>query len=420
MCRQGSFVAFLLCAFVLITSANASSDPDGRGIKLPLYDGNRDTFQMWWTKFMAYAIFYKFYAAIAGDGPEADLPAKEELGTTETKENEEARKRNSLAMCSFTMAFQTESLLTLIYKAQTSDWPSGLAAAVKSALFKKYCPDDIMAEVELEAMLNQVKMKGKKSEPSTMFEQVNAIRNRFKSTKVKINEARLMATIISRAPTEYKAIISTTQQIEKNNLTMDILEEAMQNHWRALYGVLSSEEKTSGKEISLAVVDKKEKQSDAASSGAEEKDSRPRRKCGHCGKDGHDEPKCWDLHPEEAPEWYNNKKKKNTGDDNNKETEITAVMTTRGEERSRSMEIIFCVVQAFPNALQILQDPNVWLADSGATVDSTRHTIGMTNIRNINAGTESGTEARTSSFKSVEEPILPTQLMSRPEEVSAE
>lgn len=208
-------------------------------IKLPWFDGDREKFNLWWTKFVAYAVMRQFGAAIQ-DKPESDLPAKEEVGANETKANEEARKRNSLAMCSFTMAFQTESLLTMVYKAQTNNWPSGLAYLVVKALFKKYRPDDLMAEVELEAMLSEVGMSGK-TDPSVMFEQIENIRNRFRKTSVSISEARLMAAVIAGVPMEYRSVISSTQQVMKGKLTMESLEEALCDHWRVSYCVESEE-----------------------------------------------------------------------------------------------------------------------------------------------------------------------------------
>ena len=108
------------------------------------------------------------------------------------------------------------------------------------ALFKKYHPDDLMAEVELEAMLSEVGMSGK-TDPSVMFEQIENIRNRFRKTSVSISEARLMAAVILGVPMEYRSVISSTQQVMKGKLTMESLEEAMCDHWRVSYCVESEE-----------------------------------------------------------------------------------------------------------------------------------------------------------------------------------
>jgi hypothetical protein len=58
----------------------------------------------------------------------------------------------------------------LVYKAQTEEWPGGLAHLVIAALEAKYMPDDVITKVELRQMMSKVKMK-KDEEPSVLFEQ---------------------------------------------------------------------------------------------------------------------------------------------------------------------------------------------------------------------------------------------------------
>jgi hypothetical protein len=114
-------------------------------VKLPTFDGERKNFHVWWMRFKAYATVYKFSAALK-EGGEADLPKTEDDVLDETKSDEkrkaDARKRNGVAMANFAMAFTTESLMGMIYKAVTTEYPGGLAHLVVQALFKKYEPDD--------------------------------------------------------------------------------------------------------------------------------------------------------------------------------------------------------------------------------------------------------------------------------------
>ena len=123
-----------------------------KSVLLPKFDGAYKTFQVWWTRFMAYAAVYRFVQALRIGG-EHDLPATEDTvidtTTDEGKREEAAKKRNALAMANLTMAFTSESTMGLVYKAMSTDWPSGLAHLVVAALFKKYQPQDTITRVEL-------------------------------------------------------------------------------------------------------------------------------------------------------------------------------------------------------------------------------------------------------------------------------
>ena len=118
-----------------------SESASDRGLKLPIFDGEAKKFQMWWTCFNAYASVYKFRQAIQEKGDE-DLPgSSEEMFDEETPEGKKKKaaiKRNEIAMASFTMAFTTETLMGLVYRASNADWPSRLTKLVVQGLLQKY------------------------------------------------------------------------------------------------------------------------------------------------------------------------------------------------------------------------------------------------------------------------------------------
>ena len=72
-----------------------------KSVRLPLFDGAHKDFQMWWTRFQAYATVYKFAAALKVGG-EGNIPATEDESIDESKAEEkpkaEAKKRNLVAM----------------------------------------------------------------------------------------------------------------------------------------------------------------------------------------------------------------------------------------------------------------------------------------------------------------------------------
>jgi hypothetical protein len=52
------------------------------------------------------------------------------------KEQAATIKWNAIAMANLTMAFTSEAMMGLVFKAKTQDWPSGLAHLVMSGLYK--------------------------------------------------------------------------------------------------------------------------------------------------------------------------------------------------------------------------------------------------------------------------------------------
>ena len=79
-----------------------------KSVRLPTFDGDRKKFQLWWTRFGAYATVYKFDQALRIDEDE-DMPDAQdtEIDTTTSqgKKMEAAKKRNALAM---SMAFTSD------------------------------------------------------------------------------------------------------------------------------------------------------------------------------------------------------------------------------------------------------------------------------------------------------------------------
>jgi hypothetical protein len=148
---------------------------EARSVRLtPRFDGTPKAFQVWWIRFMAFATVGKFIKALKND---TDMPTTEaasiDLSTDRGKLQAAAMNRNAIAISNLTLAFSTEAMMGLVYKAMTTSFPSGLAYMVVEALFKKFRPQDTITRVELRQMLNSIKMK-KGSDPASLFEQISS------------------------------------------------------------------------------------------------------------------------------------------------------------------------------------------------------------------------------------------------------
>ena len=162
------------------------------------------SFMIWWVRFRAYATVNKFVAALQPND-EADLPAREDEDLNEADSDDlkkiGARSRNAVAMASYAMAFTCESTLRMIFKAITTDWPTGKASKVTDLLLKKFKPQDIMPRVELRQELNKIKLK-KNADPSGLFEQISTVENRYNNATSQVSKDDLIAVIIDRGNTQ--------------------------------------------------------------------------------------------------------------------------------------------------------------------------------------------------------------------------
>jgi gag-polypeptide of LTR copia-type len=114
--------------------------------------------------------------------------------TVYTAKEKAAIRRNDNAMYNYTLAFQTEACMGMIYGATTVIWPDGLAWLVAKALNEKYAPKDRIRRVEMKGQLLAVSIS-KKEDPHKMFEKFHRLSNLFNDGKVKISDEDLMAQV---------------------------------------------------------------------------------------------------------------------------------------------------------------------------------------------------------------------------------
>ena len=358
---------------------------DDSGSKIPVFDGNSKGYMMWWVRFSAYAVMKNFQRALKVD---PDLPAKDSDEPTSEKAAA-AKKANEVAMASLTIAFKTESLLNIIFKSMSADWPGGLAHKVVSELKKKYQPEDIMCRVELRRSLNAIKMK-KGQDPGKLFEQIYSIQNR---SKIEIPEADFVAVILDAASEEYQAVLTSERARLKEDITVTDLEETMRSHWHTLSTRNNkSDADDEGKEIALANVSfggtcflcKKKGHRikdcpEKKTKGGTGTGSKFNGKCNNCGKQGHKGADCWEKaeNADKRPKNWKNK-------------EVSAAGVTI--DSSTPVEFIMCGVtrdaitsvnppDGFADTHELLKHPDIWVADSATTVHNTCHSSGVVNVR---------------------------------------
>jgi hypothetical protein len=243
---------------------------------------------------------------------EVNLPESEDEVLDETNKaglaKAATRRRNAVAMTNYEMAFTCKTTLGMIFKASSTNWPTGKASKVTDLLLRKFTPQDTMARVELRQELNQIKMK-KNGNPAGLFEQISAGENIYNNTAAtKIDEEDLIAVILDAVPAEYQAVLTSKQRSKGDTLKQGNLEDAMNQHWRQLNKNKTAKDEDEDAELTLSAITCYE-----CNEEGHKANQCPNKKkgagwggrgggggrgfsgnCNNCGKTGHISVDCWE------------------------------------------------------------------------------------------------------------------------------
>ena len=360
------------------------ADSAVKSVKLPVFDDKASEYQKWYVRFRAYASVCGFTESIKHT-PDPNLPEREDTSLDLSKVSElvqsKARKKNAIAMANLTMALTGDSSMAIIFDVMDNDeWPGGLAWKIIEALKHKYAPEDTMSSVEMSERLSEVSMKTNE-DPATLFTQLAAIKTQFKTLKV--SEAAMIAVVLKAAPEMYDLVLTSLQVQKKMELKVIDLRETMNVYYRGKVKSKDGDKDTGDKELNLSAFEgtcydckkpghKSYQCPNKKSRGTNyDKGKKFMGKCNDCNKFGHMKKDCW-KNPDNAnkkPQWLKDKEK------NREHGNATVKNTGR-------VEYLLCQVTkeemvTDDTSQSILDDPNVWIADSGATSDSTPHAEGM-------------------------------------------
>jgi Zinc knuckle len=220
-----------------------------------------------------------------------------------------------------------------------------------------------------------------------------------------VSAEQLLAATIRATPKDYQAAITCEQHIRGTAVTLGDLESAMHQHWRSIK-TNKKEKSEDDEELTLSAFDGK--CFNCGKKGHKSPDCKERkkngkvnqqgkkfdRKCNTCGKPGHMARTCWES--EENAKLRPKGWKSNKG-----RTEVATVAvatvaahnvafllgTIDGISVDETYDNLFndsefnLSSMTFPNTRALLNDPNVFIADTGLTVHSTRFKSGFKNAK---------------------------------------
>jgi hypothetical protein len=348
-----------------------------RSVKMPLFNGDRKMFTIFWIRFQGYAVVKGFNDAIM-ENLDPNLLATDatviDLATPEGLRQASAKKKNSVAIASMTMAFSTQGLLAMIINSMSIAWPSGLAHTVREQLFHEYRPTDIVALVEVRTALNAVRMK-KKADPKDMLEEIAGIRYRYGTVTRPVTEEECIAVAIDAAPEIYAGPMVSEQRSKGTALTLKDLEDCMTQLYRQMPSKRSHGKHEVTEDESEMVLGAFaglchgcHQRGHMIKDCPNKKKHGPgnKKKCSHCGKNGHEEATCWEKAGNESkrPAWYQTR-----------ERAAAAI-----DEGSR-VEFLLTVSEG----PALMHHKDIWIADTGASCHITNNQEGMRDIRDATA-----------------------------------
>ena len=174
------------------------SDEVSSSIKLPTFDGKEENFSMWWTRFQAFAMVKNFSEALELD---PDLPssktAADALDATKAtnKPALKAVKRNNVAMAQFTMAFETQGLLTMIDACKSISWPGGNPYILVTVMKNEYQPSYRISAVQLKQKLKKIEL-GEHEDPKVLFEKIAAVKNEYRGTGSNLSVEDMLTIVL--------------------------------------------------------------------------------------------------------------------------------------------------------------------------------------------------------------------------------
>jgi hypothetical protein len=239
-----------------------------------------------------------------------------------------------------------------------------------------------------------------------MIDKLEAIKMTFDLLDEEVPEKTLVARALVVAPKQYGAALVAKKRQKGDKLSLEDVQSCMADMYAITYGpaVMHKANKDSGdREVSLSNVSsgngggkrfggtcfcckkRGHKASECRSnpvvtgtSSNTNQASSSSNECGFCGKTGHDKGKCW-LKPANKVPDFAVRRLQQMANNKSKGVQNASVAKDDGGKEINCCQVTEEKIE-FDKTIELLKDPNVWIADSGSSSHSTGHGFGMIDL----------------------------------------
>ena len=335
---------------------------------------------------------YIDWQVAAGDTPAETLLIKAAL------------KSNASAMAYMNHMLENERARSCIEVACTDAYPDGLAHLLVTGLDQKFMPKGGYKMSGLREQMRKLKFKSK-DDPNDFFEKLAGIKNLAKKLKEKdtISKDELVSQVIAKTPERYMANVKKVIDDKGDAITIDDLETEILDMYELSNIGSGADSDESGEETETAMTNfpgkcyncgeeghranvcpKKKKDRGPGSGGGRGGGGGHQRagfsgKCRGCGQVGHKNDECWELEKNAAKRPKNWKSKLGS----------EAGMGAAAADTADDVEYMLCSVDRAKfseSERHKLSDPNIVIADTGASVNVSGSAKGLVNKRTAREG----------------------------------
>jgi gag-polypeptide of LTR copia-type len=253
---------------------------EDKSYKAIQFSGKKEDYQKWSAKFLAYAHVKGFKKVLMGT--ETPPPAAEDLSTGDVIKKM-LRKNNDLAYSVLHMAVKDDVSFNAIFSATTDDLPDGDARKAWKNLEKIFKPVSNASKHELEQKFNQCTLTQEDKNPDEFFSDLEKIKLQLKlDHSTTYDDDKMISQIVyNTTPNIYKTIIQMLKRDLNRGTSLTLSE--VQDDLRQVYAQHKSSQPTSGR-------NNKSKNGDQVLAAR----AKPYKgSCHTCGKIGHKSTDCW-------------------------------------------------------------------------------------------------------------------------------
>ena len=370
--------------------------------------GDRELFETWMEDLCSYAGYKNFLEALSASVALPDTRVNPDTMPTSDDQERAAKKavkENDLAMVYLNASVRGGRPRACIQRTKSSEYPCGIAHEAVTNLKNKFAKTDAFAATELRTKLSQCKMiQG--DHPSKFFDRLTIIKEMTdKLSADKITLSEFVSQVFKGSLKEYLIVLRDVKRANGSRLTLDDLEEEVLELYR-LQHMGDDDEDEENNETSLATPgaewanktfkgkcykchkeghrafecpEKRQNQGQRGHRGSQQGKRPETRTCHKCGLVGHLQSNCW--------EDEKNARKRPSGWTSNQNTTsigaaaaASVTATTQGYQQEEFLLMAMGEMK-FPDSMRLLSDPNIWIADTGATTDSTGFDYGVIKTR---------------------------------------